>query len=73
MDGSTEHLEDEVGSPGTALSRRRFLGAVTVAGACAAGTALSGCDAPAGGDPGASTGPSEHSRHGDPDSRELDV
>ncbi|MFF3897321.1 N,N-dimethylformamidase beta subunit family domain-containing protein [Streptomyces sp. NPDC001812] len=69
MDGNTEHLEDEADSPGTVLSRRRFLGAVAGAGACAAGTALSGCDAPAGGDPGASTGPSERSRHGDPDWR----
>ncbi|MFC5851912.1 N,N-dimethylformamidase beta subunit family domain-containing protein [Streptomyces chlorus] len=69
MDGKTERPEGEAGSPGTALSRRRFLGTVTVAGACAAGTALSGCDAPAGGDPGASTGPSERSRQGDHDWR----
>ncbi|MFC5958314.1 N,N-dimethylformamidase beta subunit family domain-containing protein [Streptomyces pratens] len=69
MDGNTEHLEGEAGSPGSALSRRRFLGAATVAGACAAGTSLSGCDAPASGDPGASTGPSERSRQGDPDWR----
>ncbi|MEU1371628.1 N,N-dimethylformamidase beta subunit family domain-containing protein [Streptomyces sp. NPDC005803] len=61
-----EHFEGVAGSPGTALSRRHFLGAVTVAGVCAAGTALSGCDAPASGGAGASTGPPEHSRQGDP-------
>ncbi|MEU6525227.1 N,N-dimethylformamidase beta subunit family domain-containing protein [Streptomyces sp. NPDC046924] len=65
MDGSTAYLEDEAGSPGTALSRRRFLGAVTVAGACAAGTALTGCDTASGGDPDAPAGPSEASRPGD--------